>query len=260
MHATKASIGQRAHPLTGTFLEGRLRHDLSEREKDMLEGLVAEVIELEGDHRLIAAGDMPGHSTMLIDGFMLRTLENHNSRHAVSCHVPGDFVDLHCFALKKLDHNIDCVGRAKVGLVPHERLREIMDHEPHLAHVLWFSTLLDAAIHREWIMKLEQLQAPQRIAHIVCEIWHRLDMVGRARPDGFDTPLRQSDLGEMIGASAVHTNRALMELKQAGLMSFAHNRVQFGNRTALEAYATFDTGYLYKNSGISLSVDGMGGG
>ena len=260
MHAAKGSIREEAHPLTGCFLQGRLRHEMSDHEKDVLEGLVDEVVDLNGDHRLIAAGDTPDHSTMLIEGFMLRTLEANNSRHAVSCHVPGDFVDLHCFALKKLDHNIDCVGKVKVGLVPHDRLRKVMEEEPHLARVFWFSTLLDAALHREWIMKLEQLQATQRIAHIVCEIWHRLDMVGRAYPDGFHTPLRQSDLGEMIGASAVHTNRALMELKQADLMTFARNRVQFANLTALEGYATFDTDYLYKNSGISLSVDGMGGG
>ena len=111
---------------------------------------------------------------MLIDGFMLRTLDGDGKRHAVSFHVPGDFVDLHCFALKRLDHNIDTVGRVKVGYVPHSALREVMRDKPHLARLFWFSTLLDAAMHREWIMTLEQLTAPRRIAHIFAEIWRRL--------------------------------------------------------------------------------------
>ena len=247
-------------PLTGRFLAGRLRDELSHEEKLVFEEMIDEVVTFKTDHRLISAGDMPGQSTLLIEGFMLRTIEDAKGRHAVSCHVAGDFVDLHCFALKKLDHNIDCVGPVKVGLVPHARLNEVMETRPHLARIFWYSTLLDAAMHREWIKKLEHLLAPQRIAHIVCEIWHRLDMVGLASKDGFETPLRQADLAEMIGATPVHTNRALNQLRENDMLTFAHGQVEFADRAALEKYASFDVGYLYKNSQISFLRDGKSGG
>ena len=71
-------------------------------------------------------------------------------------------MDLHAYALKRLDHDLMVIGRAKVGYVPHERLRGCMASEPHLARLFWFSTLLDAAIHREWIMKVAQLRAMGR--------------------------------------------------------------------------------------------------
>ena len=40
-----------------------------------------------------------------------------------------------------------------------------MAEYPHLTRLLWFSTLLDAAIHRQWILKMQELPAPRRVAH-----------------------------------------------------------------------------------------------
>lgn len=236
-------------PNTGRFLLARLRDAMSEDEKADLENMVERTEWIEKSTRLLSRGAECDHSTMLIDGFMLRTLDGTDrdggKRHAVSFHVPGDFVDLHCFALKKLDHNLDTVGRVKVGYVSHTALRETMEKKPHLARIFWFSTLLDAAMHREWIMTLEQLTAPRRIAHIFAEIWRRLWMVGLHQPDGFETPLTQSDLSEMCGSTAIHTNRAIRDLREQGLADFDRGRVTIPNQEALEKYAGFCPDYLY---------------
>jgi CRP-like cAMP-binding protein len=195
--------------------------------------------------RLVTARQRCGHSTMLIEGFMLRTLDGPGKRYAVSFHVPGDFVDLHCFALRRLDHHIDTVGRVNVGYVPHAALEEVLRVRPHLARVLWFSTLLDAALHREWIMTLERLTVPRRIAHIFAEIWRRLVLVGLGDADGFETPLTQSDLSEMCGATPIHTNRAIRELREGGIADFNRGRVTVPNQDELERYAGFSPDYLY---------------
>ena len=82
------------YPLTGRFLAGRLRHELTDAEKTELEQLVVRTSTLEDGERLIARGDACEWSTILIDGFVLRTLDSGERRYAVSFHVPGDFVDL----------------------------------------------------------------------------------------------------------------------------------------------------------------------
>ena len=48
---------------------------------------------------------------------MLRTIYEGDRRHIVGIHVPGDFVDLHAYALKRLDHNIVALGPVAVELV-----------------------------------------------------------------------------------------------------------------------------------------------
>ena len=232
-------------PLTGRFLMGRLRHAMSETEKADLEAMIDRTEWIERPTRLVASGSACDHSTMLIEGFMLRTLDRAGKRHAVSFHVPGDFVDLHCFALKRLDHNLDTVGRVKVGYVSHAALNAVMRDKPHLARLFWFSTLLDAAMHREWIVTLEQLTTPRRLAHIFAEIARRLWMVGLSQPAGLSTPFTQADLAEMCGATPIHTNRALRDLRESGLAVFDRGRVTIPDMGALEAYAAFSPDYLY---------------
>ncbi len=232
-------------PHTGRFLMGRLRDAMSEEEKALLESMVERTEWIDRPTRLVTAGVTCPHSTMLIEGFMLRTLDGPDRRHAVSFHVPGDFVDLHCFALKRLDHHIDTVGRVKIGIIPHTALEEILRDKPHLARVFWFSTLLDAAMHREWIMTLERLTAPRRLAHIFAEIWRRLWMIGLHEPKGFTTPFTQSDLAQMCGATPIHTNRAIRQLRGSGIADFDRGRVTIPDIAALERYAEFAPDYLY---------------
>lgn len=233
------------YPNTARFLMGRLRDAMSEEERGALEAMVERTEYLDSDTRIVVAGARCERSTMLIEGFMVRTLDGDGKRYAVSFHVPGDFVDLHCFALKRADHNIDTLGRVKVGYVPHAALDEVVRDKPHLARLLWFSTLLDAAMHREWIVALERLTAPKRLAHIFAEFWRRLSMVGLHNERGFATPLTQSDLSEMCGATPIHTNRALRELRESGLADFDRGRVTIPDQAALERYAEFSPDYLY---------------
>lgn len=240
------------YPSTGRFLLGRLRHAMSEREQRLLEDAVGEIIEIDSATRILKRGQVYDVSTMLVEGFMLRTLDDDDKTYGVSFHVPGDFVDLHCFPLKRLDHNIETVGPAKIACVPHATLEHIMQTEPHLARMLWFSTLLDAAMHREWIMKLEQLTVTRRIAHIFAEIWHRLRMVGLGFEDGFETPLTQAHLGQMCGSSAIHANRAVKELREKGIAHFNRGRVVIEDRARLEEFGRFEHDYLYGEGILEL--------
>ena len=240
------------YPLTGRFLAGRARHLMTSSQKHRLEEMVAETRTLATGERIIARGDVCDNSTMLVEGFMLRTLETDGKRHAVSFHVPGDFVDLHCFALKRLDHNIDCVGPTTIGLVPHRSLKQAMAEDADLGRLLWFSTLLDAAMHRQWIMKLEQLTVPRRIANIVAEIWRRLEMVDLADEGGFDTPLTQTNFAEMCGSTPIHANRAVGKLRSLGIADFRRGRIDIPSREELEKYADFEPDYLYGDGDLYL--------
>ncbi len=247
------------YPLTGRFLLGRSRHALGEREKELLEKSISEVAEFDKPHRIIARGEPATRSTMLIEGFILRTITEKDRRYVVAIQVPGDFVDLHAYALKRLDHDVVTIGAAKVGFVPHSRIAELHANEPHLSRLLWFSTLLDAAIHRQWTLKLEQLKASRRVAHRLAEIWKRLEMVGLGRANGFRSPLTQTDLADMCGTTPIHMNRALSELRQAELAEFRRGLVIVRDRARLEAHGDFDPAYLYGDGPLRVAdeLDGL---
>jgi CRP-like cAMP-binding protein len=248
--AIAAEVARYTH--TGRFLMGRLRHAISARERALLESLVEETVYLESGTTVLRRGDLVTQSTILIEGYMMRTASDGSRRFILGLQVPGDFVDLHGFALRRLDHDLVSAGPVKLGMVPHERLSEVIASEPHLARILWFATLLDAAIHREWIMKLEQLTAARRVAHVFAELWYRLEMVGLARSDSVRTPLIQADLADMCGTTAIHMNRALAQLRKEGVGELRRGTLYVQDRRALEEFATFDPSYLYGHGQLAI--------
>jgi len=244
-----------AYPLTGRFLLGRLRHAMTQEERDIVESLIESTERFTSGSVLLERGQLANRSTMLIEGYLLRTMIEDGRRFVVGIHVPGDFADLHGFALKRLDHNIVTVGEALVGYASHERLQEVVARYPHLTRLLWFSTLLDAAIHRQWILKMEELTAARRVAHVFAELWQRLDNVELGRRDGLRTPLIQADLADMCGTTAIHMNRALGQLRKEGIAEFRRGALYVKDRARLEEYAAFDPDYLYGQGGLRVGAE-----
>ena len=242
-----------SHPLTGDFLRGRLRHAMTARECDILEDLMDAPRDLDDGEALLTRGDVLDVSTMLVEGFMIRTIEKGGERQIVAVHVPGDFVDLHAFALKRLDHNVIALGPATIATVGHARLEALMAAEPELARILWFSTLLDAAIHREWISQMGHLRADARMAHIFAELWRRLEFIGRAKENGFASPLRQQDLADMVGATSIYVSRVLRSLREADIAEFRSGRLYAKDRRKLEGFGQFDADYLYGEGELHLA-------
>ncbi len=248
------------YPLTGRFLAGRLRHALREPEKEYLESLVSAEERSAEDRMILRRGESSGNSTMLVDGFVLRVIRRGGNESIVGLHVPGDFVDLHSFALKRLDHDLVAVGRTHCAYFPHKALARAIVEQPRLARILWMASLLDAALHRAWILKLERLRASERLAHLFCEMWCRLQMVDADRPDGFASPFTQAHLASMCGISVIHANRALASLRDAGLAQFRRGRLFADDREALAAHGRFSADYLYGEGTLHISPGGFEGG
>tara|TARA_R110002072_G_scaffold138109_5_gene281182 strand:+ start:16999 stop:17742 length:744 start_codon:yes stop_codon:yes gene_type:complete len=242
-------------PLTGAFLAGRLRDHLDHDDLAYIEDLIDSVEEHGDGVRLAESGVPTEKSQLLIEGFVFRTIETDKRRFIVGIHVPGDFIDLHGFALKELDHTLVSAGAVKLGLVPHERLETVMSERPDIARAMWFATLLDAAIHRKWIQTLEQLDAPRRIAHLYAELHERLDLVGRQVPRALRTPFTQLDLADMCGVSAIHANRAVGKLRELGIGEIRRGDLYTDDWDALKQYARFDPSYLYGRGALKLQDD-----
>ena len=232
--------------LTNRFLLGRTRDALSTEERRVLEGAVSAVRSVPARTPLMRRGELMNHSTILVDGFACRYLDDREGyRQLVSMHVPGDFVDLAAFPMKRLDHDIATLGPCTVATMEHRTLADIQVKHPRLTRWLWFSTLLDGAIHREWIFRLGRLGAEGRVAHFFCELHARLEMIGLAADCRFQLPATQADVAEACGITGVHVNRVLRLLRERELATFRSGEVHILDHLRLRALAEFDPVYLY---------------
>lgn len=224
----------------------RRRDQVSEFEADILRQTITQVEEIPAGRTMVVAGEPLKHSTLLISGFVARYKDlADGQRQITELHVDGDFVDLHGYLLKRLEHNIGALTPIVVGYAPHERIREITEKWPHLARMLWLSTLIDSAIQRERILSLGRRSAIARVAHIFCELLARLELVGAAGSGGFAFPITQLDLGDATGLTSVHVNRMLRQLRDEGLLTFRSGMVEVHDRAGLEKLAEFDRAYLF---------------
>ena len=237
------SAPQGLHTLLAKKLEGY--DTLSDPEIGILEQAIRVTRTFDADQDLVRADDRPVNSLILVEGWAARskTLQD-GSRQITSIHIPGDFVDLHSFLLHKMDHSVVALTSCRVALAPHEKLRAISEAHPHLTRLLWLNTLVDAAIHRNWIVSIGRLSAASRMAHLICELYARLSVINQAQNFEFELPLTQPVVADALGMSLVHVSRTLRELRERQLISWRSRTVKILDWDELVAFAQFDPTYL----------------
>lgn len=224
----------------------RVRDDISAEEEAAIRDSIGQVKQVPADTRLIHADEPLSFSTILLDGIACRFKDLKNGeRQITELHVAGDYMDLHSFTLKRLDHDVMSLTPCTLATIPHEKLTEITERHPHLTRVYWFATNLDAAIHREWELSLGRRSAISRTAHLFCELYVRLGLVGLAEQLRYRLDIPQADLAECLGLTPVHVNRMLKTLREDGAVTFRRGLVEIDDWDKLVRIAEFNPSYLY---------------
>ncbi|MGN6101637.1 MAG: Crp/Fnr family transcriptional regulator [Devosia sp.] len=116
---------------------------------------------------------------------------------------------------------------------------------PRLRQALWWDWLVKLAIQREWTLNVGRRDAFERLAHLFCELYFRLEAVGMTEGPSVQLPLTQTDLAEATGLSAVHINRTLQEMRSAGLVILRDHVLTIPDLPALQVAAMFNPAYLH---------------
>jgi CRP-like cAMP-binding protein len=233
-------------PIDRLLLKLRARDTVSADEERVLREALSGTEEHQAGRTIVRAGAPLTHSMLVVDGLVARFKDlAEGQRQIQEVHVAGDFTDLHGFLLKRLEHNVGTLTRSRIALFPHEAIRRITEEEPHLARLLWFNTLIDAAIQREKIVSVGRRPALARLAHLLCELKIRLGLVGLAEDATFALPLTQLDLGDASGLTSVHVNRMLKQLRDDRLVTFRGGQVTIHDWARLQQVGEFDPAYLY---------------
>lgn len=191
-------------------------------------------------------GDKPKDVHLILSGWACRYKQLEDGRRqVVSFFLPGDMCDLNVFILREMDHSIGTITDVTVADLSREFFDEISAGYPRVATALWWETLVNAAIQREWTMNLGQRTASERMAHLLCEIFFRLRLSGEIDVNSCEFPLTQSDLADATGLSKVHVNRTLQELRAADLIVLRGKTLTVPSLERLMNAGLFNPNYLH---------------
>lgn len=218
---------------------------LSDAELSVLETLHKRRRTFVAGRDLVHQGQSNQAAYILISGWACsyKLLQN-GQRQIVDFQIPGDFLGLRSVLLHISDHSIEPVTDIEVTEVLVTDLLDAFARTPRLATAVLWAASRDEAMVVEHLVDIGRRNAAERMAHFLLELGARLSLVGMGSKAGFACPLTQYLLGDALGLSAVHVNRVLRKLREAGMVTFRDGFVAFDAYDRLAEFAEFDPTYL----------------
>ena len=192
-----------------------------------------------------------GHSAdvlVVLEGFACRyrTTKSGGRQHLAYL-LPGDITDLGSKGLDK----IGTLSACRVAYVSRSDFRDVLARHPQIAEAHQQAKSVEEATTREWLFNISCRAAPERIAHLFCELFVRLLSVGLVREESYSLPVNQQQLSATVALSPVHLNRSLQALRRTELIELSGRTLRITDHTKLREYAGFEPGYLRPTSCIS---------
>jgi CRP-like cAMP-binding protein len=195
---------------------------------------------------IVREEDRPRHSCLLLSGFAARhKLAGNGARQILALHLAGDLIDLYQTMPARADHNVQALSTISLAFVPHDAIRELATRHAAIARALWFETLVEAALLREWMLNIGRRDARTRTAHLLCELAIRLHGAGLGERDQFILPFTQEQMADALALTNVHVSRMLALLAAEGLIERHNRRMTILDFARLATIGDFDPRYLH---------------
>ncbi|MGE0420881.1 MAG: Crp/Fnr family transcriptional regulator [Reyranellaceae bacterium] len=219
--------------------------DLAPADSDALRALIKTESKVDRRHDLVVDGYAYSKLSFVKEGFAARCrLLRNGKRQIVNVLVPGDVVGLPGSFVDRATFSVFALTDMRLELCSFEDFVAASYRRPKLALALSWLAVQEANTYAERVVDIGRRTPLERVAHFLLEIHARLLLVGRATSLGFDLPVSQEIMSDVLGLSVPHVNRMLTKLRGDGVIRMAERRVEFVDSSALELLAHFQPATL----------------
>ncbi len=234
--------------LTPMIEKLRLWGDMSAADEAAVLNLPFTVRRLRQGAYIAREGDAPQQTGVILSGYAIRhKLAGDGGRQIFSIHMRGDVVDLHNSLLRWSDHNVQALTEVEVAFIPMSFIKQMIVDCPSVAHLLWYDTLVDGSIFREWTLNVGRRDGRTRLAHVLCEFALRLKMAGLGEQSNYVLPMTQDELADVLALSPVHVSRTIKSLTADGCITKSKRAIRIVDWEQLRQIGDFDPRYLHFN-------------
>lgn len=244
------------HPKTMLIRKLESMEPLSQPERQAIKDLPVRIHAVDARQDIVRDGDLPQQCCLILSGWACRyKLLHEGKRQILSFHIAGDIPDLGNLHIPAMDHGLASVTKATVGFIPHDNLRALTDAFPRIGALFWRATLIDAGVFRAWIVGMGRRSAFERIAHLFCEMYLKLQVVGLAGDHRCPMPVTQADLADALGLTSVHVNRVLQTMRGRALITLRSSTLVIAAWDELIRVSEFDPAYLQIGHSLEPQAD-----
>lgn len=227
---------------------------LTDADKAALVGLAQPARRIAAHQDIAAEGDKLHWLPLILEGWACRyrLLEN-GKRQIISLLVPGDLCEPFGVLPRFMDTSLGALTPVILSFLPLDAVKSIVQASSTIGEALWWDLLMASEIEREHIVSLGRRSALERLGHLFCELHLRLTMAGLVEGSGYDFPITQADMSDLLGLSSVHVNRSLQDLRKTGLVSLRGRRLIIHALDELRELSLFNEAHLKLRDAITTT-------
>jgi CRP-like cAMP-binding protein len=213
---------------------------LSEIDQELLSSLSERRVRHRAGDELIAEGQVARRPRFIVSGWAnsQRVLAD-GRRQTFGFLLPGDGLGV---CLRRSPPALcSVVAATALETVDAEPLMEVIQsgRSPGLGNAIIAAARLDDILVLDHMTRLGSQTAYERVAHLLLELQHRLELAGLGDSHRFPMPLTQEMLADALGLSIVHINRTLQQLRRDRLIELRSGVAVLLDREALILLADF---------------------
>lgn len=238
IHAAKAN---------GVAFDARLQAlgNLIEEDREATLALFTNTRQIAAKRDILRDGQPAERILVVSQGWACRyRLLPDGRRHIVTPLLPGDICNAEQLIGQRVSHQLATLTAYTLIEADAAAMQRLIARIPAIAQTWLKIVLFDSAILSKRSAGLGRRSARERLAHLLCELHSRLNIVDLSDDDGFPLPLTQEAIADMIGLTPVHVNRTFQALCSDGLIACEDHRLSNLDWPRLRAEAGFNGDYI----------------
>ncbi len=215
-------------------------------ERALLDGIPHEMLSFSAGEEILADGEALGGTYLMLSGWAFRYKALMDGRRQIIGFVlPGDLCSSWIGGMGAMSHGVRSLTISRVARIDRDVIFQRLVENSALIERFRQVAAQEHTILGAWLLNIGQRKAPERIAHLFCELATRMRKIGLSPvDDGYEVPLTQQDLADALGLTSVHVNRVLQKLRERHFIDFRRGMISIQDVPALCAYVEFKDGYL----------------
>ena len=189
-------------------------------------------INLLAKQYLYYQGDMNEELFVLREGWLLLTRHSEDGkRQVVRSILPGELIGFKKELRGPNTYSAIALINSVVCKIPN--IIDLFSTRPELGLCLASALACDMMLTEMYLYNIAHRNAQEKIAFMILELHHRLNLRGLNEGYLIKFPLKQEDIADTLGLTVVHVNRSLHTFRQAGWLQVTKRELIILNYTAI---------------------------